>query len=137
MNTIILVGNVGRDPDMSYLPDGTAVTKFSIADSAPKKKGETDSKTTWYNVIAWRGLAETCSQFLHKGSKVYIQGALDVREYVTKDGRKGIALDVVADKVQFLDARPATSDPTSNPTATPATATSTGGPPDDGEGFPF
>ncbi len=94
-----LLGNTGRDPEMSYSPDGNAVCKFSIAVSRKtKEKGEV---TTWFNCIAFRGQAETINQYVHKGDMVFVQGTLDARQYTTKDGRNGTALDVLVDKFAF------------------------------------
>lgn len=93
-----LLGNVGRDPEMSYTPDGTAITKFSVAITTKKKGTET---TAWYSCTAFRGIGETINSYVHKGDMVFVQGALDVRQYTTKDGRNGTALDVVVDKFNF------------------------------------
>ena len=95
---IQLLGNLGRDPEMNYTQDGTAVTKFSIAVSRKVKGTE---ETTWYNCTAWRNLAEMLSTHLKKGQMVFVQGDLNVRQYTTKDGRNGISLDVTVDKFQF------------------------------------
>lgn len=95
---IQLLGNLGRDPEMSYTPDGTAVTKFSIAVSRKVKGTE---ETTWYNCTAWRALAEMLSTHLKKGQMVFVQGDLNVRQYTTRDGRDGHSLDVTVDKFQF------------------------------------
>jgi single-strand DNA-binding protein len=103
MAQIQLIGNLGRDPEMNYTPDGTAVCKFSIAVSKVTGKG-TDRRetTTWYNVTAWRNLAEMLSTHLKKGQQVFIQGDLNVRQYTTKDGREGTSLDVTVEKFQFV-----------------------------------
>jgi len=95
---IQLLGNLGRDPEMNYTPDGTAVTKFGVAVSRKVKDSE---ETTWYNCTAWRNLAEMLSKHLKKGQMVFVQGDLNVRQYTTKDGRNGISLDVTIDKFQF------------------------------------
>ncbi len=93
-----LLGNTGRDPEMSYSPNGDAVTKFSIAVTRKTKEKEV---TTWFNCIAFRGQAETINNYVHKGDMVFVQGTLDVRQYTTKDGRNGTALDVLVDKFAF------------------------------------
>ena len=98
MSQIQLIGNLGRDPEMNYTPDGTAVCKFSIAVSKKTKGAE---ETTWYNCVAWRGLAEMLSTHLKKGQQVFVQGELSVRTYTTKDGRNGTSLDVLIEKFQF------------------------------------
>lgn len=98
MAQIQLLGNLGRDPEMNYTPDGTAVCKFSIAVS---KKAKGNEETTWYNCVAWRNLAEMLSNHLKKGQMVFVQGDLNVRQYTTKDGRNGFSLDVTIEKFQF------------------------------------
>ena len=98
MAQIQLLGNLGRDPEMNYTPDGVAVCKFSIAVSRKVKGNE---ETTWYNCIAFRNLAEMLSTHLKKGQMVFVQGDLNVRQYTTRDGRNGFSLDVTIDKFQF------------------------------------
>jgi single-strand DNA-binding protein len=95
---IQLLGNLGRDPESHYTPDGIAVTKFSIAVS---KKVKNSEETVWYNCTAWRNLAEMLNIHLRKGQMVFVQGDLNVRQYTTKDGRNGTSLDVTVDKFQF------------------------------------
>lgn len=106
MNKIIIIGNLGRDPELNYTPSGTAVTKFSVADSRrwrDKQSGEQREETTWFNIVAWNQLAETCNQYLHKGSKVYIEGRMTSRKYTDKDGNERTAWDVSALEMQMLD----------------------------------
>ncbi len=106
MNKIMIIGNLGRDPELSYLQTGTAVTKFSVADSRrwrDKQSGEQREETTWFNVVAWNQLAETCNQYLHKGSKVFIEGRMTSRKYTDKDGNERTAWDVRALDMQMLD----------------------------------
>jgi len=98
MAQIQLLGNTGRDPEMTYTPDGTAVCKFSIAVS---KKVKDKEETTWYNCTAWRNLAEMLSTHLKRGQMVFVQGDLNVRQYTTRDGRSGVSLDVTCEKFQF------------------------------------
>src|SRR5271157_2312513 len=100
---IQILGNAGRDPEMNFTPDGTAVTKFSVAVSkfSKNKSGEKTEITTWYNCTAWRALGEMISQHLRKGQMVFVQGELNIRQYTTKDGREGQSLDVTIDKFQF------------------------------------
>jgi single-strand DNA-binding protein len=104
MNKVILIGNLGRDPEMSYLQDGTAVTKFSIAVSRPARSsgGERERETDWYNVTAWRQHAERCSQFLHKGSKVYVEGHLAQRKYVDRNNIERVSIDVTLTDMELL-----------------------------------
>ncbi len=106
MNKIIIIGNLGRDPELNYTPSGTAMTKFSVADSRrwrDKQSGEQREETTWFNVVAWDQLAETCNQYLHKGSKVFIEGRMTSRKYTDKDGNERTAWDVRALEMQMLD----------------------------------
>jgi single-strand DNA-binding protein len=106
LNKIMLIGNLGRDPEMTYTPSGTPVTKFSVAVSrrmSDKQTGERKEETTWFSVVAWNRLAETCNQDLHKGSKVYLEGRMTSRKYTNKDGIEVTAWDVVLNDMQMLD----------------------------------
>jgi single-strand DNA-binding protein len=107
LNKIMLIGNLGRDPEMSYTPNGTAVTKFSLAVNRITKTdtGEKQKETEWFNIVAWRQLAETCNAYLHKGSKVFIEGRLTQRKYTDKNGNERIAVDVIANEMQMLDSK--------------------------------
>jgi single-strand DNA-binding protein len=104
MNKIMLIGNLGRDPEMNYTPDGTAVAKFSLAVSRTTKSaaGERLQETEWFNIVAWRQLAETCSTYLKKGQKVFIEGRLATRKYTDKNGIERTAIDVIASEMEFL-----------------------------------
>jgi single-strand DNA-binding protein len=104
MNKIMLIGNLGRDPELSYTSSGTAVAKFSLAVSRVTKSasGERETETEWFNIIAWRNLAEICSKYLHKGSKVYIEGRLTQRKYEGKDGVQRTAVEVIANDMEML-----------------------------------
>ena len=108
-----LIGNVGKSPEMSYTPAGIAVTKFSLAVNKRKPGGKEQGEqgdTTWYNITAFRGLAETLNQYVEKGSQLFIQGELDVRTYTTRDGKQGFSLDVIVDKFTFVGGKK-TSEP--------------------------
>lgn len=108
LNKIMLIGNVGRDPEMSYTPSGSAVTKFSLAVTRrwnDKASGAKKDETTWFNIVAWEKLAEICSQYVHKGSKLYIEGRIQTREYTDKDGIKRNVFDVVMTDMQMLDSK--------------------------------
>jgi single-strand DNA-binding protein len=104
MNKITLIGNLGRDPEMSYTPNGIAVTKFSIAVNrrVTTPSGEKQNETDWYNISAWRQQAETCNTYLHKGNKVYIEGRLVPRRYTDRAGVERTSLDVTLTDVEFL-----------------------------------
>lgn len=93
VNKIILVGNLGKDPELKYTPSGAAVATFSMATSERFKdrSGEQQEKTEWHNIIAWRQLAEICGKYLHKGKQVYIEGRIQYRTYDDRDGNKNIS----------------------------------------------
>jgi single-strand DNA-binding protein len=106
LNKIILIGNLGRDPEMSYTPGGSAVTKFSVAVSRrwnEKATGERREETQWFSVVAWEKLAETCNQYLHKGSKVYLEGRMTSRKYTDKTNVERTVWDVVLSEMEMLD----------------------------------
>jgi single-strand DNA-binding protein len=106
MNKIMLIGNLGKDPEMSYTPSGKAITKFSLAvnrRTRDAESGERREETTWFNVVAWDRLAETCNSYLHKGSKVYIEGRMTSRKYTDKEGVERTAWDVTASDMEMLD----------------------------------
>src|SRR6516225_6492290 len=106
LNKIMLIGNLGKDPDMSYTPQGTPITKFSLAvnrRSKDRDTGERREETTWFNIVAWNQLAETINTYLHKGSKVYIEGRMTSRKYTDKDGVERTAWEVTANEMQMLD----------------------------------
>ena len=108
---VTLIGNLGRDPEMNYTPDGTAVTKFSLAvtrKSGKDKDGNNKEETTWYNCTAWRNLAEVVNNYASKGRQVFVQGDLVPRSYTTKDGRSGFSLDVIVQTFQLLGKKPDT-----------------------------
>ncbi len=104
MNKIMLIGNLGRDPEMSYTPNGIAVTKFSLAVNRVTKSptGERQEETEWFNIVAWRQLAETCNNFLRKGQKVFIEGRLSTRKYTDKNGVERTAVEVIANDMEML-----------------------------------
>lgn len=112
LNRLEVIGNLGRDPEMSYTPSGKQVTKFSLAvnNRRPGAEGERKPEDTlWLNVTAWERLAETCSRFLHKGSRVYATGRLQVREYTRQDGSKGTAVELILSDMQMLDPKDASA----------------------------
>ena len=106
MNKVILIGNVGRDPEMRYTPQGQAVTSFSIATSYGK--GD-DKATEWFNCSAWGKQAELTNEYLRKGSQVYVEGRIRSREYEV-DGKPRFSLDVSVNQVQFLGSTRLTSE---------------------------
>ncbi len=111
LNKILLIGNLGRDPEMNVTADGTPFTKFSLAVSRTYKSnsGERREETEWFNIVAWRQLAETCNTYLHKGSKVYIEGRVTQRKYTDKNGVERSAVDVIANDMKMLTPKSAQS----------------------------
>ncbi|MBI3933078.1 MAG: single-stranded DNA-binding protein [Acidobacteria bacterium] len=108
VNKVILVGNLGRDPELSYLPSGQSVAKFSLATSRSykDKNGEMKEETEWHNIVAWGKLGEICAQYLSKGRQAYIEGRIQSRTWEGKDGNKRTSVDIVASDVQMLGGRP-------------------------------
>jgi len=106
VNKVILVGNVGRDPETRHLDKGVAVSNFSLAttENYNSKTGEKVSTTEWHNIIAWRGLAEVVEKYVKKGSQLYIEGRLRTRMY-EKDGIKHYVAEIYADTIQLLGKR--------------------------------
>lgn len=106
-NKIILVGNLGRDPELRYTPQGTAVCTFSIAtnDRRKDKSGEFQDQTTWFRVTLWEKKAEVAAQYLTKGKPVYIEGRLRMEEYTDRDGKQRSTLEVTATEMQFIGSR--------------------------------
>ena len=107
MNKIIVIGHLGRDPEMRYTPNGQAVTSFSVASSRryTTSAGEQREETEWFNVSAWGKLGETCNQYLSKGRQVYVEGRLSSRTYEGRDGQTRVSIDIFLNDVQFLGRR--------------------------------
>ncbi len=108
VNKVILVGNLGKDPEVRYLEGGTAVASFSIATSEKYKDrntGERITQTEWHNIVLWRGLAEVAEKYLKKGSQVYIEGKLKTRSWEDQAGVKKYTTEVVADTMTMLGSK--------------------------------
>src|SRR6185295_6790108 len=105
LNKVMLIGNLGKDPEMKYTANGKAVTTFSVACSRSfsSPDGERREETDWFDIVTWEKLAEQCSQFLQKGRKAYIEGRLHTRSWEGQDGVKRYRTEVVANTVLFLD----------------------------------
>lgn len=105
LNKVMIIGNLGRDPEMRYTPSGKPVTSFSVAVSRTRNKpeGERVEITDWFNVVAWDRLAEICSQHLTKGSMVYVEGRLETRSWEGDNGQKHYRTELVAYDVNILD----------------------------------
>lgn len=115
VNKVILLGNLGRDPELRFLPNGDAVCNFSIAttDSWKDKAGEKQEKTEWHNIVMYRKLAEIAGEYLKKGRPVYLEGRLQTRKWQTKDGQDRYTTEIVADNMQMLGGRDAGTQSTS------------------------
>lgn len=112
VNKIILVGNVGDNPKVTHLDNGTAVAKFSLATSEvwKNKNGEKQENTTWHNIVLWKGLAEIAEKYVIKGMQVYIEGKQLNRSYTDKDGVKKYTSEVVGDIMQMLGKKEGTTE---------------------------
>ncbi len=108
LNKVMIIGNLGRDPEMRYTPSGKPVTSFSVATSRSwvTTDGERKDATEWFNVVSWGNLAEICNQYLRKGSKVYVEGHLQTRSWDDAEGQKHFRTELVANEMIILDSRP-------------------------------
>ena len=104
-NKIIIVGHLGRDPELRHTPAGTAVCDFSVATTERKGKDRSDEVTTWFRVTMWGRQAEVAAEYLAKGKPVYVEGRLTEREWVDREGIKRVTLEVHGTDLQFLAAR--------------------------------
>lgn len=107
LNKVMIIGNLGRDPEMRYTPSGRPVTSFSVATSRTwtTSDGERHTETEWFNIVAWGNLAEICNQYLSKGQRVYVEGRLQTRRWEDNDGNKHTSTEVVANEMIILDDR--------------------------------
>lgn len=121
VNKVILVGNVGRDPEVRHLDKGVTVARFSLAttENYTSKTGEKVSTTEWHNIVVWRGLADVTEKYVKKGSQIYIEGRLRTNTY-EKDGVKHYATEINADTLQLLGKREGQSENGSQPMQTEA-----------------
>lgn len=103
-NKVILVGNLGKDPELRYTPSGAAVVNFSLATSETFKDrdGNRQTKTEWHNIVAWRELAEICGKYLHKGKQIYCVGSLHTRKFQDRDGNDRYITEVVIKEMDML-----------------------------------
>jgi single-strand DNA-binding protein len=104
INKVILVGNLGKDPEVRHLEGGAVVAKFPLATSETykTKDGQKVDQTEWHNIVMWRGLAESAEKYLHKGTLVYIEGKIRTRSWEDKEGHKRYATEIVADTMTML-----------------------------------
>ena len=107
VNKVILVGNLGRDPEVRYMPNGDAVANYSIAttETWKDKQGNRQEKTEWHNIVMYRRLAEIAGEYLKKGSSVYIEGRLQTRKWQDKQGNDRYTTEIIADQLQMLGGR--------------------------------
>lgn len=107
LNKVLLIGHLGKDPELRYTPNGTAVCNFSLAtsDSYKGDDGNWVDKTEWHNIVAWRKLAETCSNYLKKGSKVYLEGKVTTESYEKDGGDKRYITKIVINTMIMLDSK--------------------------------
>jgi len=107
INKVILVGNVGKDPEVKYLDNGVAVAQFSLATSETykDKEGNKNTKTEWHNIVLWRGLAEVAEKYVKKGNPLYIEGKITTRSYDAQDGSKRYVTEIVGNVMQMLGSK--------------------------------
>lgn len=107
VNKAILIGNLGKDPELRYTPSGRAVASFSLAtkETYQNQEGQRQESTTWHNIVVWGKQAELVKEYLRKGRQVYIEGRIQNRSYDDKEGNKRYISEVVADRVRFLGSR--------------------------------
>jgi len=124
VNKVILVGRLGKDPELKYTQGGTPVVRFSLATDETWKdqNGDKQQRTEWHNVVAWRKLAEICGQYLNKGKLVFIEGKLQTRNWEDKEGNKRYTTEIVADNMVMLGGRGDEARPERNTASAPTTA---------------
>ena len=108
INKVILIGNLGSDPEVRYTPSGVAVAQFNIATSEEwkdKDSGEKKERTEWHRIVAWRRLGEICGEYLSKGQQVYVEGRIQTNAWEDKEGNKRYTTEIIANTVQFLGRR--------------------------------
>jgi len=107
VNKVILIGWLGKDPEVKYTPSGTPMAKFSLAtdESFKDRSGEQQKRTEWHNIVAWNKLAEICGQYLTKGKQVYIEGRIQSRQWEDQAGNKRTAYDIVAREMKMLGSK--------------------------------
>jgi single-strand DNA-binding protein len=113
INKVILLGNVGKDPEVKHLESSVSVAHFTLATSEnyTNKGGEKVTTTEWHNIVCWRSLASLAEKFIHKGSQIYVDGKLKTRSYDAPDGSKRYVTEVYADTIQLLDKKGGSTTP--------------------------
>ena len=134
VNKVILIGNVGKDPDVRYLDSGVAVATFSLATTERgytlQNGTQVPDRTEWHNIVLWRGLAQTAEKYVHKGDKLYIEGKIKSRSYDDQNGIKRTIVEIFADNMEMLTPRSTTA-PAQQPAPMPQAIDT------DNEGLPF
>ena len=134
VNKVILIGNVGKDPDVRYLDSGVAVATFSLATTERgytlQNGTQVPDRTEWHNIVLWRGLAQTAEKYVHKGDKLYIEGKIKSRSYDDQNGIKRTIVEIFADNMEMLTPRTTTA-PAQQPIPAPQPIEN------DNEGLPF
>tara|TARA_B100000902_G_scaffold204089_1_gene194597 strand:+ start:1187 stop:1585 length:399 start_codon:yes stop_codon:yes gene_type:complete len=112
VNKVILVGNLGKDPEVRYLDSGVAVANFSLAttENYKNKQGERVSQTEWHNIVLWRGLAEVAEKYLKKGSSIYVEGKIKTRKWEDKEGVTRYSTEILGDNMTMLGGKPSLQD---------------------------
>jgi single-strand DNA-binding protein len=107
VNKVILIGRLGRDPELKYTPRGAPVAKFSLAtdESFKDRTGEKQNRTEWHNIVAWNKLAEICGEYLTKGKQVYIEGSIRSRQWQDQSGNKRTSYEIIANLMQMLGSK--------------------------------
>jgi single-strand DNA-binding protein len=140
INKVIIVGHLGKDPEVRYTPSGSAVANFSVATSETwkdKATGEKKERTEWHRIVAWDKLGEICGEYLSKGRQVYVEGKLQTRSYDDKDGIKRYTTEIIATDVQFLGPREPGSGRSNSGGAPPRDMGAGQGPPAGDDDIPF
>lgn len=116
LNKVLIIGHLGRDPEMRYTPTGRPVTTFSVATNRnwSSADGEKHNETEWFNVVTWGNLAEFCKQHLGKGQQVYIEGRLQTRRWEDSEGTRHVTVEIVANEAVILGDRKETNQPQTN-----------------------
>ena len=112
VNKVILLGNLGKDPEVRYLDNGVAVANFSLAttENYKNKQGERVSQTEWHNIVLWRGLAEVAEKYLKKGASIYVEGKIKTRKWEDKDGNTRYNTEILADNMTMLGGKQSQGD---------------------------
>lgn len=107
VNRVILVGNLGKDPELRYTGSGAAVCNFSLAtsESFKDRDGKRQTKTEWHNIVVWRELAEICGKYLHKGKQIYCEGKIETRQWEDRDGNKRYTTEIVISQMHMVGGR--------------------------------